>query len=166
MTTTHPSAALFATPLVDAKLSAHGLGGDVGLELFVDVLILLKFATTVGTRVRQESVERFVDVLGRRRGTMRVWAVILAAFAPRFHGASFGRAFREGAGLALGGTLFLIESPLKLGDSLQEFRDHAVAFDAPRAWSSAFVHAGNLGKCPPCSCAENYLSYGFSRRDR
>ena len=83
MATADASAAALAAALVDAKPSAHGPGGDVGLELFVDVVILGDFTTAVGTSLGQRSFEDFVDSLGSRRRPMGVLAMLFAGLAPR-----------------------------------------------------------------------------------
>jgi hypothetical protein len=84
MATADASAAAPARALVDAELSPHRLGGDVGLELFVDLSILGDFAATMRTRIGEGSFKDFVDRSGR--WPMSVLAMLCACFAPRFLG--------------------------------------------------------------------------------
>src|SRR5258708_19748962 len=65
MTAAHASPAFLTAALVDAKLSAHGLGGNVDLKLLVDVVILLDFAAAMGTTVGHRRFNPFVDRLTR-----------------------------------------------------------------------------------------------------
>ena len=133
MATPHASAAPLATALVDAKLAPHGLAGQVGLELFVDVVVLVKLATTMRTDLGQDSLERFVDGFGRRR-SMGMSAMLGAGLSTGFFGLQFGRALGERAGLALAGTFLVVEPLFQLGDASLEFSDLAIAFAATRAW--------------------------------
>ena len=85
MATTHASAALFAGTLVDAKLPAHGSGGDVGLELFVDVLILLEGRLQIEEtykrhpEIADEEIHEPIIIIGQGRSGTSLLQNVLAA---------------------------------------------------------------------------------------
>src|SRR5271154_4732272 len=70
MPATDTLAASLAAALVDAKFATDRPGGDVGLELFIDVVILTQFAAAIGASLGQRRFEDFVDRFGRRRRSM------------------------------------------------------------------------------------------------
>ena len=57
MPATDTPAAGLAGAFVNANLAADGRGGNVGLELFVDVVILLDVAAAIGTDLGQRRFE-------------------------------------------------------------------------------------------------------------
>ena len=97
MPATHTPAAFFAAALVDANLAANGLGGDVGLKLFVDVVILLDVTAAIGTGVGQCGFERFVDGIRGGGGRWPCCAVLFAGFPPGVLGCSLGGPLENGA---------------------------------------------------------------------
>ena len=117
MAATHASPALFTAALVDTKSSADGLGGDVGLELFVDIVILGDFAAAIGTGFGQRRFEGFGDRFGRRRRPMGVLAVPRAGLATGLFRPRLGLALGERSGLPLAGAFLLVESPFEIGDA-------------------------------------------------
>ena len=94
---------------------------------------------------------------------MAVPTVLFTGFSARRLGLLQGRPFGERRSLPFGGAFLVVESLFQFGDALHEFVDLAIAFAAPRAWPSVFVHEGKLAKRGPCSCAESYLLADFSR---
>jgi hypothetical protein len=156
--TAHASAATLATAFVDAKLATHGSGGDIGLELFVDLVVLVQRATAMGTDVGKRRFEDFVKGVGRRRWAMAVSAMLFADLTAGLFGPLLGSTFGKRGSLAFAGAFLLVESPFEIGDALPEFGDEPIAFDAARAWSRVFVHAGSLRKHLSRSCAKIYLS--------
>src|SRR5207302_782203 len=124
------SAAALALALVNAEFSAYGLGGDVGLELFINVVVLGDFAAAMRTGIGKGRLKRFGDVFGRRRWPMRVAAMVFAGLSPRFLGLELGIAFGEWSRLALAGAFKLVEALLQLGDPTLESVDEAITFEA------------------------------------
>ena len=153
--TADASAAALASALANAEFSPHRLGGDVCLELLIDIVIRGDDAAAVRTGIGQRGFEGFVNGLGRRRRPMRVLAVLFADLAAGLFGRRRGFAFGERSGLTLGGAFLVLETLFEIGEPLFEFVDFAIALPAPRA--CRLVHIGNLGNRPRCSCAATYL---------
>src|SRR3954454_3675324 len=113
MATTHASATVFASALVDAEFSAHGLGGDVGLELFVDVAVFLDGTAAMWTGVGKRRLMCHGDGTVSRRRPVGVLTMLITAFAPRLLGLRLGQPFGERRGLTLAGTFLVVEAFLE-----------------------------------------------------
>jgi hypothetical protein len=128
------SAAALALALVDAEFSAYRLGGDIGLELFVNVVVFGDLAAAIRTGVGQRRLERFGDVFRRRRWPAGVLAILFASLSPWFLGLRRRGVFGERSRLTLAGAFDLVEAFLQLGDATLQGIDDAITFEAPRAW--------------------------------
>jgi hypothetical protein len=173
MATAETPAAVSASALMDPESSPHRLGGDIGLELLVDVVIRGDGAAAMGTSLGKRSFQDFVEHRGGWGWTMGVRSVRVTGLAAGFFAAWFGWAFRKRGSLPFAGAFLFLEPAFKLGDSFHELADalfesgdYAIALDTSRAWPNALLHADNLEKRLTCSCAETSLDYGFFRCDR
>jgi hypothetical protein len=103
MSATQVLAALSAMAAVDFEFPKDGLAWNLGLELLIE-MILDDVTAAIGTVIGQGRVERFIDLVGRRRLPMAVLAVLVAGLAARLVGVLFRRTFGERGGLPLGGA--------------------------------------------------------------
>jgi hypothetical protein len=157
MPAAHVLAALFAVAAVDVEPANDRPTWNLGLELLVEV-VLDDLAAASGTLLGQGSVERFIDLFGRRRLTMGVRAVLVALLAARLLGTLLGLAFGERRRLTLGRAFGIFEAFLEIANDLLQL------LDAPIALSELFpkllifeeqllvrrrVHA-NLDSDKPC----------------
>ncbi len=104
----HGFATRLALAAMNVELTNQRLARDFGLVLLDDVGFR-DGAAAVGTGLGQRSLVALVDLLGRRRRAMAVWAVVVAGLASGCFGLFLGRAFREGSGLAFASPLALFE---------------------------------------------------------
>jgi hypothetical protein len=123
MAALYPASALLALANVDVELSANRLTGNLGLKLLGEIG-LDQTARAVGTNVREIRFVDLVDLLGR--GTMAVFAVLIAGFASGAFGVGLGRSLAEGSGLSLSGASGLVEFAAKACDLCGERLDQAL----------------------------------------
>ena len=108
----NPPVALPALPDVDVELPVNGLARDLDLELLGDVS-LVEGAAAVGADLGQRRLVDLVDLLGGRRLSVGLAAVVLAGLAAGLLGLIGGLALGEGGGLALTSTSRLVELAAK-----------------------------------------------------
>src|SRR5262249_37272851 len=93
---------------MDVELAVDGLARDLHLELLGDVA-LVEGAAAMGGNAGQGCVMDLIDLIGSRRLTMGLRAVVRAGLASWLLGLGCGRALGEGGGLALAGAGGLVE---------------------------------------------------------
>jgi hypothetical protein len=132
-------------PVVHDPDVAGWVDADVGKALqrsiVQDVVVLGDFAAAMGTNIRKRRFQDFVEGRGRRGWSMAVLSVRGATLAAGLFAPWLGRTFGERGRLSFAGAFLVRKPPLKFGDTLQEFRDVAIAFQATRAWSSTMQTA-------------------------
>ena len=112
---------------VDGELAVDRGAGNFGLELFGGAGFDDR-STAVRAGVREIRVVALVNLVGGRRRSVAVGAVLVAGFAAGRFGLGFGRTFAEQRGLTLPGAERVVELPAQFGvlafgcgDSLSEF---------------------------------------------
>jgi hypothetical protein len=103
MASLHQTAALTALADVDVELPVDGLARDLDLELLGDVG-LVEGPAAVRAGVWQGRLVGLVDLVGGRRPTVSLGAVVLAGLTAGLLGLVLGLALGEGSGLALAGA--------------------------------------------------------------
>src|SRR5882672_3656809 len=137
---------------VHVELPINRLAGNFDLELRLDVG-LVDGAAAIGAGVGQRGFVGFVDLLRRRRRSMRLGAVILARFTTGLLGFALGRPLGKRRGLPLAGAKGLVQEarqPLDLLAQPRHFR-----LETPTARAVRFSHAASLAKTDARSCASS-----------
>jgi hypothetical protein len=112
MPAAHVLAAPLTMPAVNVELADDRPARNLGLELLIE-MVLADRAAARGTLLGQGGVQRFLDLLGRRRRAMGVSAVLVALLAAGLFGVLLGRPLGERGRLPLGGAFRFVEALLE-----------------------------------------------------
>src|SRR5262249_22393269 len=104
----HPTVAPAALADMDVELAGGGVGGGLHLVLLGGGG-RVEGAAAVGANAGQGCLMNLIDLIGSRRLTMGLRAVVRAGLASWLLGLGCGRALGEGDGLALAGAARLVE---------------------------------------------------------
>ena len=109
MASLNPSTAAGAPADVNIKLADDGLAGNLGLELFLEVVFAFDdVAVAVRTGVGEVGFQSLVDLIGGGGAAIGVSAAVVG-FAARSLGLGLGFTLTEGCGLSLGLALGFFE---------------------------------------------------------